>query len=178
MTQEMQIDVALANLEAGKFSFRTADAIRTHIEKLERELATARDSELDLGRKLQLREYANARLEAELRKSNATIHALLRANKLTETACTYTAVLAEEAKKSLEAFAQYAAQSSKRAAILLSDEKFWLGMRQRAERAGEKIAAAVRDLQASDVWQGRHRGMQVNWGLDDVKKFVAKLQAR
>ena len=39
MSEKMKIDVALANLEAGKFSFRMVDAIKDHISRVENELA-------------------------------------------------------------------------------------------------------------------------------------------
>lgn len=42
MPGEMKIDAALADLEAGKFSFRMVDAIKNHFNKLECELEVTR----------------------------------------------------------------------------------------------------------------------------------------
>ena len=38
MASNMEIELALTNLEAGKFSFRMVDAIKDHLEKLEKEV--------------------------------------------------------------------------------------------------------------------------------------------
>ena len=84
---------ALADLEAGKFSFEMVDAIRAHVTYLETELQRAgtemeRVSALHDGAANELRqqEYKVLRLEAELRALNARVYALLKANALTQTA--------------------------------------------------------------------------------------------
>lgn len=84
---------ALADLEAGKFSFPMVDSIRDHVNQLDAELQRARTelqrvNSLHEGALNQLRqqEYTILRLEGELRKLNARLYALLKANVLTELA--------------------------------------------------------------------------------------------
>lgn len=86
MSNEMKINAALANLEAGKFSFQMVDAITEHVRKLETELDAARSLHADIVHELKRQQYANWRLEGELRKLNAKIYAVLKANILTEIA--------------------------------------------------------------------------------------------
>lgn len=86
MSTEMNIDEALAQLEAGKFSFRMVDALRGHIGRLESELDVVRALHASAIRDVRLQEYANWRLEREVARANAKIHALVRANILTEKA--------------------------------------------------------------------------------------------
>ncbi|MEK4031775.1 hypothetical protein WOC76_20575 [Methylocystis sp. IM3] len=83
MPSEMKIDAALADLEAGKFSFRMVDAIANHVKKLESELEVTRRLHASAVRELRLQEYANWKLERELTSLNARIQALFRANILT-----------------------------------------------------------------------------------------------
>lgn len=84
---------ALADLEAGKFSFPMVDSIRDHVNQLEAELQRARTelqrvNSLHEGAVNQLRqqEFTILRLEGELRKLHARLYALLKANVLTEIA--------------------------------------------------------------------------------------------
>ena len=86
MSEKMKIDVALANLEAGKFSFRMVDAIKDHISRVENELAVVHGLHASANLDLKRQELANWRHENELRRLNAQIYALLRANVLTEKA--------------------------------------------------------------------------------------------
>jgi hypothetical protein len=84
MPSEMKIDAALADLEAGKFSFRMVDAIKNRVQRLESELEVTRSLHASAVRELKLQEYANWRLEREVTSLSARIQALLRANILTE----------------------------------------------------------------------------------------------
>ena len=86
MSEKMKIDVALANLEAGKFSFLMVDAIKDHISRVENELAVVHGLHASAILDLKRQELANWRHENELRRLNAQIYALLRANVLTEKA--------------------------------------------------------------------------------------------
>jgi hypothetical protein len=86
MPDQMKIDDALANLKAGKFSFRMVDAINDRIDGLESELEVLRAQHDSVVSELKLQKIANWRLEGELTKLNAQIFALLRANLLTEKA--------------------------------------------------------------------------------------------
>ncbi len=86
MSDKMKIDVAVANLEAGKFSFRMVDAIKGHISSLEGELEVVRGLHASALADFKRQELTAWRQEGELRKLNGTIYALLKANILTETA--------------------------------------------------------------------------------------------
>ena len=86
MSEQMKIDVALANLEAGNFSFLMIDAIKDHIRGLENELELVRGLHGSAMRDLKRIEFTNWRLEEELKKLNAKIYLLLKANLLTEKA--------------------------------------------------------------------------------------------
>ncbi|WP_424361493.1 hypothetical protein [Methylocystis parvus] len=86
MTVKTDIELALADLEAGKFSFRMVETIKNHVATLERDFATATSVQESAANMLRQQEYTIARLEGELRKVNARVHALVKANALTETA--------------------------------------------------------------------------------------------
>jgi hypothetical protein len=86
MTVKTDIELALADLEAGKFSFRMVETIKNHVATLERDFATATSVQESAAKMLRQQEYTIARLEGELRKVNARVHALVKANALTETA--------------------------------------------------------------------------------------------
>jgi hypothetical protein len=123
-SREMNIDLALANLEAGKFSFRMVDAIKDHIDKLETELNVARGLHTRTIRELKLRDYANCRLEAELKKLNVKIFALLRANLLTEKTCRQTAAFAIQMAEYFKAFRKYVGTSLETTIADVRDGKF------------------------------------------------------
>lgn len=114
MSDKMKIDVALANLEAGKFSFRMVDAIKDHISGVENELAVVRDLHASASRDLKQRELANWRLESELRKLNAQIYALLRANILTEKAYAGMSFAAIKMSANVEVAMKFAAAALER----------------------------------------------------------------
>ena len=93
MAMNTEGERALADLEAGKFSFQMVDSIRDHMNQLDAELQRARTelqrvNSLHEGAVNQLRqqEYTILRLEGELRKLNARLYGLLKANVLTEIA--------------------------------------------------------------------------------------------
>ena len=56
MPNEMKIDAALADLEAGKFSFRMVDAIKNHVQRLESELEVTRSLHASAVRELKLQD--------------------------------------------------------------------------------------------------------------------------
>lgn len=131
MATKTEGERALADLEAGKFSFHMVDAIRDHVSKLETELQRvtaelSRVSALHDGAANQMRqqEYTIFRLEAELRKLNARLYALLKANALTE-------IAVREAKRGAAKFVEYlpvarkhAEQGSKAALAYLATVDF------------------------------------------------------
>lgn len=86
MAAEMDIELALANLEAGRFSFRMVETIKNHISTLEADLACAKSESENAAKTFRQQEFTIARLEAELRKVNARVHALVKANALTQAA--------------------------------------------------------------------------------------------
>ncbi|MGD9542981.1 MAG: hypothetical protein AB7F41_08440 [Methylocystis sp.] len=107
MAEKTEGERALDDLEAGKFSFDMIDAIRGHVDNLESELQQVRTelqrvSALHDGAANQVRqqEYAIFRLEGELRKLNANIYALLKANALTE-------IAVRETKRGVATFVEY-----------------------------------------------------------------------
>ena len=120
MATKTEGERALADLEAGKFSFPMVDAIRDHVNKLETELQ--RVSTLHDGAVNQLRqqEYTILRLEAELRKVNARLYALLKANILTEIALRETKRGAVKFVEFLPVARKHAEEGSKAALAYLS----------------------------------------------------------
>jgi hypothetical protein len=86
MAAKTDIELALAELEAGKFSFRMVGIIKEHVATLESDLAHATGVSESAGNMLRRQELTIARLEAELRKVNARVHALVKANALSESA--------------------------------------------------------------------------------------------
>jgi hypothetical protein len=114
MASKMEIELALANLEAGKFSFRMVDAIKDRLEKLENEVTLLRGLHGDLMNDLRHQQLANWRLEGETTRLNAKIHSLLRANALTEKAARATASVADRTGESLRLFQERATPGATR----------------------------------------------------------------
>jgi hypothetical protein len=86
MVGKMEIELALANLEAGKFSFRMVDAIKDRVDTLDKEVTLLRGLHADAMHELRQQQLATWRLEAEATRLNEKIHALLKANAVTEKA--------------------------------------------------------------------------------------------
>jgi hypothetical protein len=84
MSNRVQIEVALAQLEAGKFSFQMVDAIKDHISRIESELRTTRALHAEAEDALLRQRGALWRLEREVQRLNARIHDLVRAKFLVE----------------------------------------------------------------------------------------------
>jgi hypothetical protein len=124
MHSEMKIDAALAKLEAGKFSFQMVDAIKNHVSKLERELEVTRSLHVGAVRELKLQEYANWRLESETKRLNARIHAILRANILTEKAYRKLAPIVIETRTYFDASLKVAGAALERAVAGLKSGEF------------------------------------------------------
>jgi hypothetical protein len=121
MSDKLKIDVALANLEAGKFSFRTVDAVKGHISRLESDLVHRLHANALADFKRQ--ELTNWRQEGELRKLNATIYALLRANMLTEKAYEGTTSLVIKMAEYFQVSRKFAGASFGRAMAILKSGK-------------------------------------------------------
>ena len=127
MATKTEGERALADLEAGKFSFPMVDAIRDHVNQLDAELQRARTelqrvNSLHEGVVNQLRqqEYTILRLEGELRKLNARLYALLKANVLTEIALRETKRGAVKFVEFLPVARKHAEEGSKAALAYLS----------------------------------------------------------
>lgn len=108
MSSMMKFDVAMAQLEAGKFSFQMVDAIKDHVARLEAEMEVLRACHADAIWELKRQEYATWRLEAETRKLNDKIHALVRANEITALVRRESAALSVKARAYLALSARVA----------------------------------------------------------------------
>ncbi|HEY8212571.1 MAG TPA: hypothetical protein VIG36_00340 [Methylocystis sp.] len=118
MATKTEGERALADLAAGKFSFEMIDAIKDHVSALDSELLRV-STELQRVSALHERavnetrqqEYTISRLEADLRKLNARVYALLKANALTEItlrqANAFMAIALREAKRGVATFVEY-----------------------------------------------------------------------
>ena len=114
MASNMEIELALTNLEAGKFSFRMVDAIKDRLEKLENEVTLLRSLQGELLSDLRHQQLASWRLEGETTRLNAKIHTLLKANALTEKASRATASLTSRTGESLRLFQERATPAATR----------------------------------------------------------------
>ena len=114
MACKMEIELALANLEAGKFSFRMVDAIKDRLEKLEKEVTLLHSAQGELLGDLRQQQLANWRLESEATRLNAKIHSLVKANALTEKASRATASVAGRTGESLRLFQERATPAATR----------------------------------------------------------------
>jgi hypothetical protein len=143
MPGEMKVDAALADLEAGKFSFRMVDAIKSHVDKLERELEVTRCLHASAVRELKLQEYANWRLERELKSLNARIHALLQANILTEEAYRKMRPVSVEIGKYFSASLKFAGAGLEKAMANLKSGEFQTQLVGRSSRLHELLRAGA-----------------------------------
>jgi hypothetical protein len=113
MSDNVQIDAALAKLEAGKFSFQMVETIKEHIARIENELQTTSRLYAEAGQNLQRQEYAVSRLEGEVRKLNARIHALIKANILSERADRAAAIAIAKMAEYFEISKKYAFETAR-----------------------------------------------------------------
>ncbi|MFO1124659.1 MAG: hypothetical protein U1E25_04785 [Methylocystis sp.] len=118
---------ALADLADGKFSFEMVDAIKEHVSALEIELARVTMEAERVGalheralNQNRQQEYTISRLEAELRKLNARVYDLLKANELTQTAVRAATRGAEKFVEYLPVARKHAEAGSKAALAYLS----------------------------------------------------------
>ena len=170
MSDKMKIDVALTNLEAGKFSFRMVDAIKDHISGLENELELARGRHDSVISDLKLQQIANWKLEGQLAKSNAQIYALLRANILTEKAYGRVAFVGMKSGEYAEVARKYAAVALAR---LIADLKSGKLQSQLVD-FGARIYALLREIMPtkSDLRELTPYANKAGEYLAVQKKFV------
>jgi len=121
MSDTLQIQAALARLEAGKFSFQMVEAIKGHIARIEHELETTRGLHAAALQDVQHQQIAVWRLESEVQKLNAKVHALVRANVLTEKADRAAAVAFAKMAEYFEISKNYAIATTRAAAADLKN---------------------------------------------------------
>ncbi len=114
MAGKMEIELALTNLEAGKFSFRMVDAIKERLENLENEVTLLRGQHTDAMNELRQQQLATWRLELEATRLNEKIHTLLKANALTEKASHLTAKVASRTGEQLHLLQEQAKPTATR----------------------------------------------------------------
>lgn len=149
MAAKMDIELALAELEAGKFSFRMIEAIKEHLATLECDLARANGAHESAAsayesaaNALRQREYTILRLEAELRRVNARVHALVKANALTETAL-------RETKRCASVLGDFLVVSRRYAVALVKKAFAWLSsVDYKAEFEKAKSSSLSQEAQA------------------------------
>ena len=151
---------ALADLAAGKFSFEMVDAIKDHVSALEIELARVTMEAERVGalheraaNELRQQEYTIQRLELELRKLNARVYSLLKANAVTEIAVRATTRGAEKFVEYLPVARKHAEAGSKAALAYLStiDVKATIA-KLKAHPLTEKTLAWLADLDVQAEW--------------------------
>ncbi|MGJ0533621.1 hypothetical protein [Methylocystis sp.] len=160
MATKTEGERALADLEAGKFSFPMVDAIRDHVNQLDAELQRARTelqsvNSLHEGVVNQLRqqEFTILRLEGELRKLNARLYALLKANVLTEIALRETKRGAVKFIELLPVARKHAEEGSKAALAYLSTIDFKAKVEAaKAHPLTEKTLAWLANLDLRAEW--------------------------
>ena len=176
MPSEMKIGAALADLEAGKFSFRMVDAIKNHVQKLECELDVTRSLHATAVRELKLQEYANWRLESELKSLNARIHALVRANILTEEAYRMMRPIVVEVGKYFSASLELAGTGLKIAKANLKSGKF----QSQLVASSSKLHEALRSIRPTEktFQQIRPYAIKMGEALQVLEKQAATAIAR
>lgn len=117
MSNRVQIEVALANLEAGKFSFQMVDAIKEHVSRIESELQTTRVLHAEAERSLQSQRFEIWRLEREIQKLNARIYSLIKANVLVEKAEWAAGAAFEKMGAYAEVASKYALETAQGVAV-------------------------------------------------------------
>ncbi|QGM93644.1 hypothetical protein F7D13_06185 [Methylocystis rosea] len=175
---------ALADLEAGKFSFPMVDSIRDHVNQLDAELQRARTelqrvNSLHEGAVNQLRqqEFTILRLEGELRKLNARLYALLKANVLTEAALRETKRGAVKFVEFLPVARKHAEESSKAALAYLSTIDLQAKIEAaKAHPLTEKTLAWLANLDLRAEWTKLKTHPLTTKALSELRKVL--LQAK
>jgi hypothetical protein len=176
MPGEMKIDAALADLEAGKFSFRMVDTIKKHVNKLESELEVTRTLHGSAVRELKLQEYANWKLERELKSLNVRIYALIRANILTEEAYRKVMPIAVEIGKYFSASLECAGAVLERATTYLKSGEF----QSHLVSSSSKLHEALRSMTPTEktLHKIRPYAIKVGESLKMLEKHVASALVR
>jgi hypothetical protein len=171
MSNEMNVQAALAKLEAGKFSFQMVDAIKNHVSKLENELEVARSLHASAIRELKLQEYANWRLEGELRKLNGKIYALLKANMLTEKAYREMTTVVVKGGEFFDVSKKFAGFALERATAYLKSGKLQSQLIDAKAKLLELLEANMPT--EKDLREMRLQAVKAGEHIDPLKKRIA-----
>lgn len=177
MAARTNIELALAELEAGKFSFRMVETIKDHVATLEGELGRANSAYESAANALRQQEYTISRLEAELRKVNARVHALVKANALTETAMRETKRGALALRDFLLIARQHAVALSKKAFVRLST----VNLKDSLERAKshpltQKAQAGLANFDPQAEWKKLEAHPFTEKALRELQTVLVKAQ--
>lgn len=164
---------ALADLAAGKFSFEMVDAIKDHVSALETELESVAARQDGAANELRQQAYVISRLEADLRKANASFYALMKANALTEFALRETKRGAVMLAEYLPVAGAHAAEGSKKALAYLSTVDL------KAEFENIKghptTEKALRQIERLAIWVGDYLPVARKYAEEGSKKAMAYL---
>jgi hypothetical protein len=167
MSNKMEIDAAMAQLEAGKFSFQMVDAIKDHVARLEKETDVLRACNSDALSEMKRQEYAIWRLETEACRLNAKIYALLKVNAISELVCRESAVAAVKLREFLDVSAKAAQKALERGVADIKAGK----PQAELTRVSGAIIALVRE-NAPTEQQIREAIVQIEPHLEELKKRI------
>lgn len=175
MATKTDIELALADLEAGKFSFRMVETIKDHVGTLESDLAEISSAHLSAGNTLRQQEFTIARLEADLRKANGRIHALVKANALTELAM-------RESKKGAALVRGYAPVARDQAVSLTKQAVTFLSSidykgefeKAKSHPLTQKALASLANLDVKAEWNKLAAHPQIEKALREAEPLLAK----
>lgn len=178
MASKTDIELALAELEAGKFSFRMVETIKDHVSTLERDLAQTTSDYASASHTLRLQEYTISRLEADLRKANARMHALLKTNALTELTVRETKKGAVMVREYLPVARDQAVALSKKAAAYLSSVDYKAEFEKaKAHPMTQKALAYLGNLDVQAEWNKLKAHPTMEKALRELQPLLAKASA-
>lgn len=177
MAAKTDIELALADLEAGKFSFRMVETIKSHVATLEGDLGRVSDAYESADKTLRQQEYTISRLEAELRKVNARVHALVKANALTEAAMREAKRCASLLSDFLVIARRYAIALIKKAFDWLSNLDLKAGFeRVKSHSLTQKAQAAFANFDPQAEWKKLKAHPLTEKALRELQSALGKAQ--
>lgn len=175
MATKTDIELALAELEAGKFSFRMVETVKDHVASLESEVTRMSSVSESAANTLRQQEYTISRLESDLRKANARIHTLLKANALTEITVRETKKGAVMVRDYLPIARQHAATFSKQALAFLSTVDLKAEFEKaRAHHLTQKALAYLASFDARAEWTKLRTHPLTEKALREAQPLIAK----
>jgi hypothetical protein len=175
MSDNAQIDAALAKLEAGKFSFQMVEAIKAHIAKVENELETTRGLHAAAIQDLQHHQYVAWRLENEVQKLNARIHQLVRANVMAEKADRAAAVALAKMAEYFEVSKKYVIEAARSAAADLKEGRTPEQVVQAKAQLQELYARVFNERTAAEIEPYVKKAAE---GLEVARKHALQMAER